>query len=118
MEITMSARYFDLNDELKDAIHSRLSRIENQFKYLSQAEIVLTQEAHYQFHVNLKVDGGKEHFHATALDYELLRGVDKAVRRIRDQADKVHKKRAEHFKHHLPQRKVIERLETNGVSLK
>ena len=113
MQVTMMVRYFDLNEDLRDGIHSRVETIENQFEDLSEAEIVVAREAYRQFHVSLKVSGPKEQFRATALDYELLRAVDKAVRRIQDRVDKARKRTTEKFGHHLPHQEVAERTETN-----
>ena len=109
MKVTMTSRHLNLNESLKEVIQNRIAKIENQFEILSRADVILTQEAH-QFHVHLKVDGAKYHFHATAADYDLLRAVDTAIRRVRDQADKSHKKTTEYFKHHLSQQEVLEHL--------
>lgn len=110
MQIIMTARHFALNDNFKNAVRTRINKIENQFEILSRADVILTWEKS-QFHVNLKIDGTKQHFHATAADYDLLRAVDQAVRHIRSQADKFYKKVSEHFKHHLSQREILERIE-------
>jgi ribosomal subunit interface protein len=111
MQITITARDILLNDAAKEIIRIHLTRIENRFPTLSQAEIVLTQLPRNQFHANLRVDGAKHHYHAAATDYDLLRAVDIAIRHIRAQANKNHKKIREHFKHRLSPKEVIGRLE-------
>lgn len=116
MRITITARYFDLNEDLKYAIRARLAKIESQFEGLSRANIVVTQEAHYQFHVNLKVDGHGQFFHATATDYQLPHAIDTAVRHIRAQASKFRQKTQERFKHRLSQKALIENLERHADS--
>ena len=54
MQIIMTARHFTLNDNLKDAVRTRINKIENQFEILSRADVILTWEKS-RFHVNLKV---------------------------------------------------------------
>ena len=51
MQIIMTARHFTLNDNLKDAVRTRINKIENQFEILSRADVILTWEKS-RFHVN------------------------------------------------------------------
>ena len=113
MQITLTARDIKLNEATKNTVHAHLEKIERRFPALSRADIVLTQIPQNQFHVNLKVDGAKQHYHTAATAHDLIRAVDIAARHIRAQADKTHKKVTERFKRRLPQKEVASCVEAS-----
>ena len=100
MQITITARHFDLTDAIRDHIESELERLERYFDHIISAQFILKLEKDRNYaEVILHVP--KNDFKTEAVDDNMYLAIDGAIEKVEKQIKKLKGKWDDHKKKSL-----------------
>lgn len=96
MQVIVSARHFDVTDELREVVESRFAKLVRYEPRVSRAEVTLLEEKNRcEVEASVSVDGGGPmHAHGEAEDFRTA--VDRAVERLERQLKRHRSRRRDH----------------------
>lgn len=104
-DVIISGRHFDVSDELKQAIQTKMERIEGEYSKLTTARIVMSVQKSRQ-HVEIQLEGKNLDLHAEAETHDMYASIDEAFDRIEVQL----RKRLDRMQDHHVDKPVPEAL--------
>ncbi len=114
MEKIISARHFEVNDNMKEFIMRELERIEGEYHKLTSIRVVLDQQKHYHFaevilhgkNINIEADHKAEH-----LQPAVVEAINKADKQLRKHLDKI----KSHHHHKNSKAELMQALDENLI---
>ena len=118
MQITITARHFNLTDALRDHIEKETSKIEKYFDHIIDSHFILTLEDNRN-NVEMIVNIPKKTFKSQVVDQDMYVAIDKVIDKMERQVKKLKEKWSDHQKKGLGELKpdfvyadLIERKES------
>lgn len=96
MDISMTARHFELNESLRNHVHSRFSRLDRYHDRLSRIEVTLTEEKREKrVEARAAIDGDVD-VHAEAVADDFRAAVNRVSNKLARQLKRRHDLRRDH----------------------
>jgi putative sigma-54 modulation protein len=116
MDISMTARHFELNDSLREHVQSRFSRLDRYNQRASRVEVTLTEEKRQKrVEARAAVDGDIDiHAEAVAEDFRsaVNRVSDKLVRQLKRRQERRRDHQAPRLNEEIQPQEVVEGSES------
>ena len=100
MQITITARHFDLTDAIRDHIEGEIERIEKYFDHIINVQFVLKLEKDRNY-VEIMLHVPKNNFKTEAVETNMYLAIDNAIDKIEKQVLKLKGKWSDHNKKSL-----------------
>lgn len=108
MRITVTARHFELTDDIREYISKKLEKVETFYDRIREANAILTLEKH-RYIVELDAFAKRTTLHAEVEMHDLQAAIDSALEKINKQSQKF-KERVKHKKKRPSMAEVAETL--------
>jgi putative sigma-54 modulation protein len=116
MDISMTARHFELNDSLREHVHSRFSRLDRYYGRTSRVEVTLTEERRQKrCEARAAVNGDIDiHAEAVADDFRTAvnRVSDKLARQLKRRSDRRRDHKAPRLNEEIQPEEAVEDSES------
>jgi ribosomal subunit interface protein len=96
MDISMTARHFELNDSLREHVQSRLGRLDRYNQRMSRLEVTLTDENRQKRVEALAAVDGDVDIHAEAVADDFRTAVNRVSDKLARQLKRRHERRSNH----------------------
>jgi putative sigma-54 modulation protein len=96
MNISMTARHFDMSDALRKHVESRFSRLERFYQRISRLEVTLTDEKREKRVEALAAIDGDVDIHAEAVAGDFRTAVNRVYEKLARQLKRRHDLRRDH----------------------
>lgn len=100
MQITITARHFDLTNAIKDHIEESSERLDRYFDHIMNVHFILVLENN-QSHVEMVLHAPRNIFRTDALDKDMYLAIDSAIDKMEAQVKKLKDKWTDHHKRSL-----------------
>jgi putative sigma-54 modulation protein len=108
MRITVTARHFELTDDIREYIAKKLEKVETFYDRIREANAILTLEKH-RYIVELDAFAKRTTLHSEVEMHDLQAAIDSALEKINKQSQKF-KERVKHKKKRASMAEVAETL--------
>jgi ribosomal subunit interface protein len=96
MDISMTARHFELNDSLREHVQNRLARLDRYNQRMSRLEVTLTEENRQKRVEALAAVDGDVDIHAEAVADDFRTAVNRVSEKLARQLKRRHERRRNH----------------------
>ncbi len=95
MNITITARHFDLTESMRHEIEQKLSKLRKFSSDLMEAHLIVERKEKRTL-TELNLHSKTSDFYARSQSYDMSLGIDNAIRKIKKQLKTHHEKLTEH----------------------